>query len=283
MLVTNMINMEQKSIKRQMKIVIATIVITLTIATGMAYVFNTDRVYTHLFYVPIAMSAIWLPKMTMFIGIGFAFYHILIEFFWGVGITASVLSRSTIIVVISFILNDIWKRELNYQKQIKTLAYASSHDALTKLFNRGYFDMTLETDLKYPVTIFIIDIDGLKHINDHFGHSAGDEHIIATSNILHRSLRLGDTLARIGGDEFGIIAQSCGDEGAIDILMRVERQLTLYNETVDTSRWLSISIGYKVNEGSESIQDTVLEADRVMYEIKRRKVAVAGEIIKGSV
>lgn len=278
-----MINPDPKSKKRQRKIVIATILITMYLAASMAYLFNTDRVYTHLFYVPIVMSAIWLPKMTMFIGIGFAFYHIFIEFSWGGGITASVLSRSTIIVVISFILNDIWKRELNYQKQIKTLAYASNHDALTKLFNRGYFDMTIETDLKYPVTVFIIDIDGLKHINDHFGHSAGDDQIIATSAILHQSLRVGDTLARIGGDEFGIIAQSCGDEGAVDILMRVEKQLTLYNETLDTSRWLSISIGYKVNDGSESIHDTVLEADRVMYEIKRRKVAVVGEIIKRSV
>lgn len=276
-----MINPDPKSKKRQLKIVIATIVFTMFIAAGMSNLFHTDKVYTHFFYVPIAMSAIWLPKMTMFIGIGFAFYHMLIEFYWGFGITAGVLARSSIIVVISFLLNDIWKRELNYQRQIKNLAYASSHDALTKLYNRGYFDMTLESDLKYPVTVLIVDIDGLKNINDHFGHSAGDTHIIATSNILHQSLRLGDTLARIGGDEFGIVAQFCGDEGAIDILMRVERQLTQYNETVDTSRWLSISIGYKVNEGSESIQDTVLEADRVMYEIKRRKVEMAGEIIKG--
>lgn len=279
----HMNDLEKVNKDKQKKIVITSVVVTLTIATLLVCVFHTDRVYTHLFYVPIAMSSIWIPKMTMMIGTGFALYHLTIEFVFGMGITASVLSRSIIIVVSSFILNDIWKRELIYQKQIKILTYKSSHDALTKLYNRGYFDMTLEAELKYPVTVFIIDIDGLKHINDCFGHDAGDTQIIATSNVLHQSLRLGDTLARVGGDEFGIIAQSCSEEGAIDILMRVERQLTLYNETVDTARWLSISIGYKVNEGLENIRETMSEADRVMYDIKRRKVEVSHETVKRSV
>jgi len=273
-------NMEKDVKKKQKSIVLLAIVFTLIVSAIMGCILKTDRVYTHLFYVPITMSAIWLPKATIWLGVGYAIYHILIEFIFGMGITSSVLSRATIIVVISFILNDIWKREMNYQKQIKSLTYKSSHDALTHLYNRGYFDIELETDKKLPVTIFIIDIDGLKYINDNFGHSAGDEQIIATSNVLHQSLRLGDTLARIGGDEYGIIAQSCGEDGAVDILMRVEKQLALYNETIDTERWLSISIGYKVNEGLDSLQETMIEADRIMYEVKRRKVEVSHETIK---
>ena len=110
-----------------------------------------------------------------------------------------------------------------------------------------------------------------RSINDEFGHAVGDTHIIAASNVLHNSLRLGDTLARIGGDEFAILAQTCGEEGALDILMRIETQLSQYNATVDTENWVSISLGYEINNGESPIEQTLIAADKIMYENKRKK------------
>lgn len=267
-----------KKLKAKMKFnfdkkiyVIVTILVTVIFSGFISLFFNTDRLYTHLFYIPIAMSTIWMPRRTTLIGIGFSFYHIVLALISGIAITYIILSQSVIIIIISIILNQIWKVELSYQTQIKTLCYESTHDTMTKLYNKSFFNSILESKLSYPVTIIVIDIDKLKRINDKFGHTAGDEHIIGTSAVLHSSLRHGDVLARLGGDEFGIIAQSCGETGASNIVLRIENQLSTYNSTAEPLRLLSISIGYSVNNGLENILETLQTADQEMYKNKNQK------------
>ena len=260
-----------KQVKKQKLILGLTTFITTLFALMMSLIFETDRVYTHLFYIPITMAVIWFPQRTVWFGVGFASLHIALEVFINSGYEVTAIFRAVIIVAISYMLREIWKRESKYQEQIKILSYKSSHDPLTHLYNREYFELIMKKEMRWPVTLMMADIDGLKSINDQYGHAEGDQHIIAASNILHNSLRLGDTLARIGGDEFAIIAQACGEEGALDILMRIEAQLSLYNEKAKTENWVSISVGYEVNEGEQNINDTLISADKIMYENKRKK------------
>lgn len=257
----------------QKNYVIAAMVVTIIFSGFISIFWGTAQLYTHLFYIPIAMSAIWMPRRTILIGLGLSFYHIFLAVISGIAITYIIVFRSIIIIIISIILNQIWKVELSYQSQINALCYESTHDMMTKLYNKAYFNSILESNLNYPVTIIVIDIDKLKSINDKFGHTAGDEHIIGTSTVLQNSLRHGDVLARLGGDEFGIIAQSCGEAGALNIILRIENQLSIYNSTVDPLRLLSISVGYSVNNGLENLLETFEIADKKMYKNKRQKYA----------
>lgn len=259
-----------------------TLVVTLFVSAVLAINFKTDRIYTHLFYIPITLSAIWMPKRTLLTGIGLASYHLALELIIRASWTLATLSRALIIIFVAVILGEIWKRELRYQFEIKHLAYKSSHDGLTGVFNRGYFERALENTYEKPLLMMVIDIDGLKSINDHFGHSTGDEHIRETAEVLKKSIRTEDLLARIGGDEFAVLATMCGEEGALEIMIRIEQQLDLYNQSMETERWLSLSVGYQIATVDEDLHKLLAMADEKMYENKRKKYEVAYEAEKGN-
>ena len=266
--------------KRKRLLFTITLMGTLVMASFLAIQFKTDRVYTHLFYIPITLSAIWMPKRTLLTGVGLALYHLVLELIIRASWTLSTLSRAVIIIVVAAILNEIWKREQTYQHEIKHLAYKSSHDGLTGVFNRGYFERALENTYDLPTMMMVVDIDGLKSINDGFGHSVGDEHIMATAEVLRKSIRTGDLIARIGGDEFAIIAPRCGDDGALEVLLRVEEQIDRYNQDMETERWLSLSAGYHIALVDEDLHKVLEIADAKMYETKKSKYEVAYEIEK---
>jgi len=271
----------RKSKQKRLKFTL-TLVATLIISAVLALNLKTDRVYTHLFYVPITLSAIWIPKKTLLTGFVLASYHLFLELMIRASWTLATLSRALIIVLVSMILNEIWKRELSYQHEIKHLAYKSSHDGLTGVFNRGYFERALENTYELPLMMMVVDIDGLKSINDGFGHAAGDEHIRATAEVLRKSIRTGDLIARIGGDEFAIIAPQCGAEGALEVLLRFEEQIDHYNQNTEMERWLSLSAGYHIAIVDEDLHKVLEIADAKMYETKKSKYEVAYEIEKRS-
>jgi diguanylate cyclase (GGDEF)-like protein len=110
--------------------------------------------------------------------------------------------------------------------RMEVLRYDSWHDPLTGLFDRRSFDRLLEMSvarsLRYhwPFTLVVIDLDGLKEINDTQGHPAGDAAIQALSERFRRVLRFGDNAARIGGDEFAVILPNTDPD---DVPMLLER------------------------------------------------------------
>jgi diguanylate cyclase (GGDEF)-like protein len=110
--------------------------------------------------------------------------------------------------------------------RMEVLRYDSWHDPLTGLFDRRSFDRLLEMSvarsLRYhwPFTLVVIDLDGLKQINDGQGHAAGDVALQALSERFRRVLRFGDNAARIGGDEFAIILPNTDPD---DVPMLLER------------------------------------------------------------
>ena len=95
------------------------------------------------------------------------------------------------------------------QSELSSLALT---DELTGLYNRRGFICLSEVQLKLArrsgcdMVLFFIDVDGLKQINDSFGHSEGDNALIRTAEVLRMTFRESDVLARIGGDEFGALA-----------------------------------------------------------------------------
>ena len=110
---------------------------------------------------------------------------------------------------------------------MEVLRYDSWHDPLTGLFDRRSFDRLLEMSvarsLRYhwPFTLVVIDLDGLKQINDTEGHAAGDAALQALSERFRRVLRFGDNAARIGGDEFAVILPNTDPDDVPTLLERI--------------------------------------------------------------
>ena len=170
---------------------------------------------------------------------------------------------------------DITERRIYSEK----LKHSSLHDKLTNLYNRAYFDDQIEIlalEMKRDPSqrtfaIFILDIDKLKLVNDTFGHEAGDKLIIKATNILRDSVRKVDILARIGGDEFAIIAKNCIKETAERIYKRIQRNISLYNKSRETKDpYVSISIGFALSEKTATPHKLIKKADNLMYCMKHK-------------
>ncbi|NLW53621.1 MAG: diguanylate cyclase, partial [Clostridiaceae bacterium] len=150
------------------------------------------------------------------------------------------------------------------QKQIE---YLSLHDDLTGLYNRHYLrDALHRLDSKrlLPITIMVLDINGLKAINDSYGHDEGDKLIKLTADFLRSNYRQEDIVARIGGDEFCILLPNTSAPVAEGIK---ERLLKGAAEQEGTKHPISLSIGYAIKtDENEDIDHTLIQADRNMYE-----------------
>lgn len=158
------------------------------------------------------------------------------------------------------------------------LKYLSLHDNLTDIFNRAYFEnelRRLEGSREYPVTILSTDMDGLKLINDTMSHSKGDELLKNCANLLRKSLRKSDVLARVGGDEFVAILQRTDAKTGEKVVERIRKQVALYNSD-NKHLPISVSIGLATAyDTSKSLEKTFKEADDQMYKDKLHKGASA--------
>ena len=115
-------------------------------------------------------------------------------------------------------------RDVSERKMLEEkLHWQATHDHLTGLCNRRYFEEQLENELKHNVSedkmsaLIYLDLDRFKYINDIAGHEAGDKMLIETSRLLTKNLREEDVLARLGGDEFAIILRDVDDVRALEL------------------------------------------------------------------
>lgn len=161
------------------------------------------------------------------------------------------------------------------QEQLRRLA---DRDSLTDLFNRRRFrsDLERELDPSRPGqgAVLMIDVDGLKEINDRLGHSAGDSVLIGMADELRASVRSGDLAARLGGDEFAVLLRRVsGDEAQAIAEKLVAAMKSRLGDLRGPSAGLGgVSIGvaaFGADDGGTTSPEQLLEtADRAMYEAK---------------
>lgn len=164
------------------------------------------------------------------------------------------------------IARDITERK-NMELKLKYLSY---HDQLTGLYNRRFYNDKLEDldiDENLPVTIVMADVNGLKLVNDSFGHAAGDELLKKVSKAIIKGCRKEDIIARIGGDEFIIILPKADNHVAERVIENIK--FIASKMKVVNSINISISFGYssKLNS-NESIKEIIKKAEDYMYKKK---------------
>ncbi len=167
------------------------------------------------------------------------------------------------------IISDVTSQRA-YQEQMEGLAYV---DELTGLYNRRFFLENLDRLLEEgtPFTLCMIDLDGLKHANDSFGHRAGDDYLRTVAQLLMHNSRATDLLCRIGGDEFAILFPHCTAQVILAKLDRVDQALAGQEQPFP----MAISYGV-VSVGSREhrpAQEILSQADGQMYVMKNMKKA----------
>jgi diguanylate cyclase (GGDEF)-like protein len=160
------------------------------------------------------------------------------------------------------------------------LRVQSLTDELTGLYNRrGFFALSqprmkaASRDQK-PAMVVVTDLDGLKEINDTFGHMAGDSAIIAMASILKENFRKSDLIARVGGDEF--VALLTGGEAEFDeakVAWRLQKASERHNKLGSRSYAVSMSAGFAHYDAgrNHSLEELVRQADEMMYVEKKQK------------
>ncbi len=153
------------------------------------------------------------------------------------------------------------------------LHYLINHDYLTGVYNRRFFEEEIEridNEKQLPITIMIGDINGVKLANDAFSHSEGDRLIIDSAKIISGCLRKEDTVARIGGDEFGIIMPRTDNEAAMGILQKIQAELAAFDSRAARGKLTpSISLGFACKESAdEDIHQIIRNAEEYMYQHK---------------
>lgn len=155
--------------------------------------------------------------------------------------------------------------------EIKKMEDQSNRDQMTGLYNRRFFEEELKqavSEESLPLCLIMADVNNLKTVNDTLGHQTGDELIVKTAQVIQSVLRHGDTVARIGGDEFAILLPNTSEEAAEKVIKRMMEQCA---QTIVGGQPLSSSFGcVEMKSVDQNIGDVMAEADARMYEAKRR-------------
>ena len=166
------------------------------------------------------------------------------------------------------VYNDITERK-KIEERIKYLSY---NDELTDLYNRRFFDAELEKmnkSRRIPISIIIGDLDGLKAVNDNYGHTVGDKYLKYMARILKHVVRKEDVVARMGGDEFAILLPATNTKAAQKVCNRINNKCKEVTEEKNLPIPLEISLGYNtIHSKDENLFECLNKADHKMYEDK---------------
>jgi diguanylate cyclase (GGDEF)-like protein/PAS domain S-box-containing protein len=153
------------------------------------------------------------------------------------------------------------------------LEYVSTHDSLTGLYNRTFFDEEMkrfERGRQFPISIVMMDVDDLKIINDGKGHLAGDKLLQRTAQVLNNSFRGDDIVVRIGGDEFAALLPNTDEIAAQEVLKRIQSNLQKNNDA-EIGTTLIISLGISTADKGTELKNAFQQADKSMYQEKSKK------------
>ncbi len=157
------------------------------------------------------------------------------------------------------------------------LTHAASHDSLSGLANRNLFNVRLTAALKTRpgrptqsgVGVLYIDLDKFKAINDTYGHSAGDEVLLTVARRLRNNVRPSDTIGRIGGDEFAVVAPRIDAQGLAALAGRIEQSLAQPHQVHGHQVNAHGSVGTHLANAGDLAEDVLHAADQAMYASKR--------------
>ncbi|MCU7833745.1 MAG: sensor domain-containing diguanylate cyclase [gamma proteobacterium symbiont of Taylorina sp.] len=170
-------------------------------------------------------------------------------------------------------------RDITQRKKVETeLKYMASHDALTELYNREVLDQRLSSDInratryKHPLSVFMLDIDYFKNINDTYTHQAGDTILHNFAGIISNSIRKTDYAARYGGEEFVVILPETSLGKAQELAERLRTKIAEYSFSAGQGKNLNItaSIGIATfPEHAQCWEQLIHAADKAMYTAKK--------------
>ncbi len=174
-------------------------------------------------------------------------------------------------------LAELNNRMSNLRQDLVAAHEEMKRDALTDAYNRGAFDTAISQSLNMhfilnqSVTLLLIDIDKFKHINDTFGHAAGDEVLRGIGETLARSfIRKSDIVARYGGDEFAVILNDTtakNSENIVERFLTAVRNVTVPYAPEETQ--VTCSIGYTEVHADDTVESLINRADKALYMAKK--------------
>ena len=167
--------------------------------------------------------------------------------------------------------------DITARKQMEEqLIYDAFHDGLTGLANRALFMDRLKISFarkkrreNYHLAVLFLDLDRFKNINDSFGHLFGNQLLAEVARRLNTNLRMGDTFARFGGDEFAILLDDIENPGFAKLVAdRIHKELSAAFRINNQDVYITASIGISICEGYNRPEDMVRDADIAMYKAK---------------
>lgn len=168
------------------------------------------------------------------------------------------------------------------KKAEKEILYMNYHDQLTGLYNRRFFEEELrriDSERNLPISVIMADVNGLKLINDAFGHAYGDTLLIKTGDLIKKECREDEIIARLGGDEFVILLPKTSSEEAEKIIRRIKEASSGIQLR---SMELSISFGWETkNSIIQDINEILKNAEDYMYRHKLfESPSIRGKTVK---
>ncbi|MEN6435346.1 MAG: diguanylate cyclase [Anaerolineaceae bacterium] len=174
------------------------------------------------------------------------------------------------LVEIIGVLRDITQRK----EAEKHLRYMGTHDGLTGTYNRMFYDESvdrLEQSNQFPISVLMIDLDGLKAVNDEFGHHHGDEVLKTVARIIKQCVRENDIIARVGGDEFAVLLPGVRANGLARIMHRIQQKTADENGLNDDPYSIQFSMGGATSQTPDQFRSSLQLADARMYRNKRAR------------
>jgi diguanylate cyclase (GGDEF)-like protein len=162
-----------------------------------------------------------------------------------------------------------------YENRVRELECLAHNDALVGLANRRSLLVKLQRlidgveQFGVPAAVIFADVDGLKSINDTFGHTAGDKALVEISRLLVASVRKSDCVARLAGDEFCILLHQTEEVSAWQLALRVVETVDEHEFCIDqVCVPLSVAVGVAVVRRGDTPESVLERADKEMYRIK---------------
>lgn len=148
------------------------------------------------------------------------------------------------------------------------LSRAASHDALTGLFNRGAYNLLIESADTEHMALILIDVDNFKEINDTYGHAVGDRVLKRVADVMKQSFRSVDILCRLGGDEFAVVMTRSNSSMSRLVVNKMNRMNEILQHPKDDLPPVSVSVGIAFSDRKNPQGDIFRDADTALYQVK---------------